>query len=44
MLDILLKIGVRKVILVVGYRYKDIYHFVGGNWKGIDIEYVNNEN
>ena len=44
MLDILLKIGVRKVILVVGYRYEDIYRFVGNNWKGIDIEYVNNEN
>lgn len=42
MLSILLRIGVKKVILVVGYRWEDIYESVGDNWNGIDIQYVNN--
>lgn len=44
MLDILVNRNIRKVILVVGYRWEDIFNSVGDNWKGIEIQYVINHN
>lgn len=42
MLALLLMKGIKKVVLVVGYRWEDIYKSIGDNWHGINIQYVNN--
>jgi len=42
MLEILEKKGVKKIVLVVGYRWEEIYKSVGDNWNGMSIQYVNN--
>jgi choline kinase len=42
MLEILLKKGIKKAIFVVGYKWENIFESVGENWKGIEIQYVNN--
>lgn len=42
MLEILLEKGIKKVILVVGYRWEEIFKSIGDNWCGMDIKYINN--
>ena len=35
-------IGLRRVILVVGYKAENVKRLIGNRYKGIDIEYVEN--
>jgi len=42
MLEKLERIGVKKVIFVVGYKWKHIQKAIGENWNGIEVEYINN--
>ncbi len=42
MLELLLKKGIKRVILVVGYRWEEIFKSIGDNWQGMEIQYVNN--
>ncbi len=43
MLDILAKTEVSRVILVVGYKSKNVKNLVGRKYKGMQIHYVTNE-
>ncbi len=41
-LDKLNNVGIRKVVMVVGYKREKLQKFIGNNYKNIDIEYVVN--
>ena len=42
MLDQLSRLGLTKAVLVIGYRGDRLRSFVGTDWKGLPIEYVEN--
>lgn len=41
-LEALHYVGVRKVVIVIGYKGRNVRDYVGTNYKGIPIEYVEN--
>ena len=41
-LECLNEVGVTKLIMVVGYKAQNVINYVGRNYKGINIEYVEN--
>ena len=41
-LECLNDVGVTKLIMVVGYKAQNVINYVGRNYKGINIEYVEN--
>ncbi len=41
-LDALLSVGVSRVVLVIGYKGQNVRNYVGNNYKGVPIEYVEN--
>ena len=43
MLDYLVKGGIEKVILVIGYKGDKIRSVVGDSWQGMEIKYVDNK-
>lgn len=41
-LDCLSKIGLSRIILVVGYKGENVKEYIGNSYKGVDIVYVDN--
>lgn len=42
-LEQLKECGIKKVIIVIGYKGENLSKFIGNNYNGLQIEYINNE-